>query len=419
MKKNILLAVFVCIQTLSGIAQSNPLDKKMEKVYNLVEKAKYKDASEYLEKILENNPEYGKGWDYLSKLRYKEYKDAKATDGIFSGNITVTTKEKGKDKKVENDSLANALMELLSKYSPSKIAYSKYIYTFRQALLTSEDAYQSSAILRSLFIDTPTDTAVSKKALKYYNDAESEFAKKNYENAAKLYKRATEEQPDFFKASLYMGDCFYFTENYPSAAEAFRNAVKTFPNLLEPRKYLIDSYAKQQLYDKSMEECIQAMTIYPDLSVAVKMDDAAYYQNKKIDFKWTPRLVFPNKIIDTTISTLNEYKPEKTPIVKDPWNFYQKALENIKPFCNKKGIIIEPNKFTDSKYLEVYSWEEMLKNSQSPSLDQARRMQKDGYLDCYVLITCFHYDFYDQYADFVSKRKDKVMEYYKKYIINK
>ena len=196
MKKNILLAVFVCIQTLSGIAQSNPLDKKMEKVYNLVEKAKYKDASEYLEKILENNPEYGKGWDYLSKLRYKEYKDAKATDGIFSGNITVTTKEKGKDKKVENDSLANALMELLSKYSPSKIAYSKYIYTFRQALLTSEDAYQSSAILRSLFIDTPTDTAVSKKALKYYNDAESEFAKKNYENAAKLYKRATEEQPD-------------------------------------------------------------------------------------------------------------------------------------------------------------------------------------------------------------------------------
>ena len=417
MKKTFLLIAAVCIQTVALFSQSNPLDKKMEKVYALVEKEKYKDATENLEKLLEDNPEYGKGWDFLLKLRYKDYQDSKATDGMFN-NISVTTKDK-KGKKAENDSMTNALVAMLSKYSPSKIAFSKYLYTIRQALLSSEDAYQSSALLRSLNIDPETDTAVSKKALKFFNDAEQEFAKKNYAAAAKIYKRAIEEQPDFFKASLYMGDCFYFTEDYVNATEAFKTAVTTFPNLLEPRKYLIDSYAKQHLYDKCLDECVQAMCLYPDLIVAVKMDDAAYYMNKKIDFRWTPRTVMPNKIVDTTLSSLNEYKPEKPKTVNAPWSFYQKALDNMKPNCNSKGVVITPNKLSDAGYLEVYSWEEMLKNSTDPSLDQARKMQKDGFLDCYVLITCFHYDFYDQYHDFVTKRKDKVLQYYKKYIVAK
>lgn len=176
MKNHLLLIVFVCLQSTSLFSQSNPLDKKMEKVYAMVEKEKFNDATEYLEKILEESPEYGKGWDYLSKLRYKEYKDSKSTDGIFD-NISVTTKDK-KGKKTENDSLSNSLVKMLSEFSPSKIAYNKYIYTFRQALLVSDDAYQSSALLRNLNIDSETDTAVCKKALKYYNDAESEFAKK-------------------------------------------------------------------------------------------------------------------------------------------------------------------------------------------------------------------------------------------------
>lgn len=418
MKKTILLIAAICIHANAIFSQSNPLDKKMEKVYDLVDKEKYKDASVKLEKLLEENPEYGTGWDFLSKLRYKEYEDSKLIDGIFSGNMTVTTKDEKGNKK-ENDSLSNALVDMISKISPSKRAFSKYIYTYRQALLTSNDAYHSSTLLRQQKIDPQIDTAVSKKALKYFNEAEQEFGKKNYEAAAKLYKRALEEQPDFFKAGMYLGDCFYFTKNYVNAIEAFKNSVNTFPTLLEPRKYLIDSYAKAGLYDKCIDECILALTVYPDLSVAVKMEDAAYYTDKKIDFKWTPRLVMPNKIVDASESTINEYKPEKLPTVKDPWTYYQKALENMKPNCNSKGIIITPNKLSDASYLEVYSWEEMLKNSTDPSLEQARKMQKDGFLDCYVLVTCFHYDFYDQYHDFVTKRKDKVLQYYKKYIVAK
>jgi tetratricopeptide (TPR) repeat protein len=406
--------------TASGLsAQSNKLDKKMEKAYNLVDAGKIHDADEYLEKLLNENPGYGPGWDYLIKVRYKEFLDSKKTDVLFKGNVTVTTKTKdGKDVKVENDSLAKQFMELLNNISPSKVAFSKYKYTMRKATLAADDAYNSSFRLRNHFIDKEIDTAVSKKALKYFDDAEEEFQKKNYDNASKLYKRALDEQPDFYKASLYMGDCFYFMGNYPSAILSFKSAVEKFPYLLEPRKYLIDSYLKERLYSDALEQSIYAMAVYPDQSIVGKLEDAAYQNNKKLSFKWTPRGVFPNRIItEKQKNDINEYNNGKESVVKQPWTFYENAMASIESYCNDKGLIVKPNTLTKSQYLEVYSWEEMLKKSNDPILEEARKMQSDGYLDCYVMITCFHFDIYDQYEDFVSKNRDKVIEYYNKYLV--
>jgi tetratricopeptide (TPR) repeat protein len=267
--------------TASGLsAQSNKLDKKMEKAYTLVKDGKYEDADKYLEKLLDENPEYGAGWDYLIQVRYKEYVDSKKADGIFSGNVTVTTKTKdGKAVKAEDDSLSKKLMEMLNTISPSKIAFSKYKYTMRKATLVTDDAFASSFRLRNHFVDKEIDTMVSKKALKYFNEAEDEFQKKNFANASKLYKRAVDEQPGFYKASLYLGDCYYFLGNYPDAIISFKSAVEKFPDQLEPRKYLIDSYAKEHLYSDALDQAILAMCVYPDQSLATKLDDAAYLNN--------------------------------------------------------------------------------------------------------------------------------------------
>ncbi|MGZ3901677.1 MAG: hypothetical protein ACXVDC_15225, partial [Bacteroidia bacterium] len=167
-------------------------------------------------------------------------------------------------------------------------------------------------------------------------------------------------------------------------------------------------------------ECIDAMAVYPDLSVELKMEDAVYYSDKKINITWTPRATLPNKIIkDSAKSDLNVYHEKTEKELKGAWLEYKNAMNKIKPFCNEKGIIIKSTPLATSKYLEVFSWEEMLKNSPDPMLGEARKMQKEGYLDCYVMVTCFHYDFYDQYKDFVSANKTRIKEYYKKYIVEK
>ncbi|MEI8202030.1 MAG: hypothetical protein WCH34_03405 [Bacteroidota bacterium] len=64
----------------------------------------------------------------------------------------------------------------------------------------------------------------------------------------------------------------------------------------------------------------------------------------------------------------------------------------------------------------MFSWEQMLANSTDPSLEQARQMMKEGFLDCYVFINCFHIDFYDQFLDFVSKNKERIIDYFQKHI---
>src|SRR6218665_2493739 len=410
MNKHLLL-IGLLISSFAVQAQSGKLDKKIEKVNNLVDKGKYSDADEALEKILDENPEYGDGWDYLARIRYQEYKDSKNADGLMGGNFTITTTDKDGKKTDGNDSLSKQLMELLTSIKPSKVAYNKYKYTLRLANIKTDDSYNNSSLLRIYFVDKPVDTAVGKKALKYFNNAEEEFSKKNYAEAAKLYKRAIDEQPDFYKAALYMGDCFYFLKNYADAITSFKVAIDRFPTQLEPRKYLVDAYAKEKLYAKALDECIAAMKVYPDRTIMNKMDDAAYLNNKKLDIKCTPRAVFPNS---TTAADQdrNAYKPKEELKATGAWGYYQDEIGRMKNNCDEKGIIVNPNSLTQSRYLEVYSWEEMLKNSTDPTLDEARRMQKDGYLDCYVMITCFHFDFYDQYLDFVAKNASRITDYF-------
>lgn len=417
MKRILYAMLFWCLTISTGYAQSNPIDKKMEKAYNLIEKNKVKEAEEYVEKILIENPDYGPGWIYLSKIRYKQYKDSKNMDTVF-GNMVITTKDSAGNEIKGNDSLAQRLSELLVTIKPSKKAYNKYIYTLRKATTLANDAYYCSQVLRNNFVDKEVDTAVNKKALNYFDDAEREFEKKNYHDASRLYKRALDLQPDFYKAALYMGDCFYFLGNYADAITSFKASVNRFPDALEPRKFLIDAYAKEHLYQKAVDESIEAICVYPDFAIQfAKFEDALFLNNQRLNIKWTPRDVLPNKIDTVKIAEdVEEYIPVEKQKINDPWNYYVQARNEIVKRCNDKGII-ENTSALRPEYMEVLSWEYMLSKSNHPSLDHARNMQKEGYLDCYAMVTCFHFDFYDQFSHFATANQNRIREYFKKFIV--
>ncbi len=406
---SILAFCFLMLSAANSFAQSNPLDKKLGKAQELVQDNKTDDAEKYVVKLLAEYPDFGDGWDMLASIRYLQYKDTKP----LQAQISVTAKdEKGKEVTLKNDSLTNQLMEMLSKISLPQIAYSKYIYTLRKATAMSKDAVRSCMLLRRIFVDINVDSNVNKKALKYFNEGDEEFSNKNYTKAATLYKRATEEQPEFYKAQMYLGDCYYATKDYTEAINAFRIAKDKYPDLLEPSKYLTDALGKLGQYEKAYDEAVRSFTIYPDFSMAMKMDDAAYMTNKKVNIIWTPRGVLPNKVEDTGKNGLNEYSDHDTAADGSPWKYYQAANDKINRYCDKNGIITKSNDLTKSRYMEVYGWEEMLKNSTDPLLNEARKMEKQNFLDCYVLVTCFHYDFYDQYLDFIAHNRDKVARYY-------
>ena len=100
------------------------------------------------------------------------------------------------------------------------------------------------------------------------------------------------------------------------------------------------------------------------------------------------------------------------------WKTYQNAITEIKDYCDDKGIITKSNSITKAKYLEVFAWEKMLAQKNLPKeFEFAKKMQELGYLDCYVFISMFQYDFYDQYKDFARNNRKRIKTYIETYLV--
>jgi len=404
MKITTVLLLFLSLSfPVISIAQNADLQKRLKKVDKLVTKNKLEKATLKVEEMMELYPSFGGGWNVLVVLRKELWMRSEREDSKL-GTIEITTEGENVDQAAIES--VKKLEQLLNQMVPSKIKHAEYINAMRRALVYSNTTYDSSINLRSHYKKANVDTNVNELALEYYNDGEKAFHKKDYDKAIEKYTLALEHQPDFYKAILYIGDAYYFQEKYDEAITQFDEAIKMQPQLLEPRKYLVDSYAGKELYENCLIESIKTFTIYPDLSMYTKLEEAVRLNNSKLTVFWTPRDCLPNKINENEFIEIKEGK------ARGYWKYYKNAREEVAKFCDDSGIIILENALTKSKYLEVYSWEKMLQESPSSQFEDARKMQELGYLDCYVLITCFHPDFYAQYRDFADNNQEKIIKYF-------
>jgi tetratricopeptide (TPR) repeat protein len=381
---------------LSHAQLSSKDEKKYTNAEKLFDKGKGEDAEKILLKLAQKYPQESRVWNLLTDVQYYNYRVLKKKDK--SMNFTVTVKDKDGNVK-EDDSLANKLVELLNANKPSVIYFKTFINTCRDATLHDPKATKPSMMLRNFYVDAPVDTAIKEEAWKFFNKAENEFQERNYSNAVGFYKKAIEADSSFYKAKLYLGDTYYHLKDYPNAVKYFRSAVAERPDLLEPRKYLVDALFYMGARDSAMSECINAIICYPDASLFIKYRDGARHQGKDFKRYWVERKVFPNKVGN---------KEPVAPAADLPWKHYQDALKDIEPYCDSRGVINKSNTLTKSLYAEVYAWEHMLKNTPEDKFEAARKLQKLGYLDCYVMVSLFHFDLWDQYKSFAATNKERI-----------
>lgn len=315
-------------------------------------------------------------------------------------NISVSVDSKDGDKK-KDDSLANAFMNLFQEVKPSKLAWKETIRICREGMAKSEDCEYVNMYIRMLTIDKNPDTLVSENAHKAFMKGEEAFQKRNYADAMKYYKEATDLEPKYFKAKLYIGDSYYGNQQYEEALKYYKEAEAIYPPSLEARKYVYDVYFKLGMYDKAYDEALDALFYFPEYGFFYRLDKAAKQNHKSFYRQWMPREVLPIQ------DPVNPYKG------KDKgWLAYIKALNDIKPYCNDKGIIVKQNDLTTSHYAEVYAWEKLLEAAPAdPKFETARKMKEKGYLDCYCLFSLYHIDNQEQYRDFVSNNRSKWMAY--------
>jgi tetratricopeptide (TPR) repeat protein len=369
--KNIIYALLLLLAMQTGV--SAQMDEKVTNAITLFTDGKYTEGLTAMEKIVANDKTNVDNWDILMKMRQQRY-----------------------------------ILAVQKRASNTQALFIEYINTCRESELY---AYTEEATihLRSFFVDYVVDTAVSDSAKAKFNAAESFFGAEDYNAAAELYRQAMQIQPDYYKANLYLGDSYWLLQELDSAELYFKKSIERCPDLLEPRKYLVDAYMDGKKNELALEAVVAAICIYPDRGMMLRLSKIgkAMY-DKSIDIHWVQRKAFPN------IMNIAQEKP------KDKlWAAYHKAEAEIAPYCNEAGVIVKANTLTEAKYMEVYCWEKMLKSTKKLPKEMAfaKRMMDEGWLDCYVFTTMFHFDFYLQYRYFIKSNAERVKEFLLKKII--
>lgn len=386
--------LFLLLFTVGSLfAQSGQPDKKVMKAIETFNSGDTEKGIELMRKVIETDPS-NQNWDFLVTMYFRRFE--------YSGESIV-------------DQITQALMQDLSgKKSKMKLnviespgaSFDALVNVCREASLNSQGT-EASRYLRNFFVDYQPDTTVSETAKKWFDKAEYYFAKEDFVHARNYYKKALDAEPEYYKAAIYLGDSYFFLEKMDSAAYFFQKGIDMHPHLLEPRKYLVDALNESEKYEEAVRECLEAIYIYPDEAMYLKLDYSFEKLGRKFSKHWVRRKCEVNSIGSNPVKTT------------DPvWMQYQKAKDEIKQYCDSTGIIVKTCPLTKSKYMEVYAWEKMLKSASSVPADLAfaKKMADAGYLDCYIFVSVFHFDLYDQYADFVVYNMDRIKTYVDTYL---
>lgn len=394
MKKFLVLLLF-SLQWL--MAQNIDYDAILRKSDAYKQSQEYDKGIKYLQGILKKNPFIGAFWDELAGF-YQRKEQTSNVISISTGDIN--------DKNFLNDLLMQAL---------TRPNYYKMIYTSRCGAACGYGSTWCEILLRNMLVDHPVDTAVSTEAKEYFDKAEKDFGDQNFGKAIENYKKAIEKDSTYYKANLYLGDTYYAMKDYKNAILYFKQGIIAQPNLLEPRKYLVDAYLNADAYEDALDACVKGICVYPDFSMMIKLKDIHEALGHKFNYCKLMRTVLPN-------GTELDKKSEKQvvivrPIKNSAWLQYKQGILNFKSISDSKEIIYDQNGKTPLQYQEIEAWKYMLSNSNSNILEDAKKIEQDGYLECYVMIDNFHVDFYNQFKVWIEGNKEKVATYLTTYRI--
>jgi tetratricopeptide (TPR) repeat protein len=390
------MAAFLFFSSYS-IAQPSVLkaDKGYNKALKYFEENKIEKAIETINPLLRKYQEYPEVWDAAMAIYMKQYQDALKNDELFSIIQIAMDSAMKKESSFQNISFS----------SPSKRCLNEFQDLCYTATLKTQQS-TASTYLRVLNIDPAVDKNIGKEAKELFNQAESSFEKKDYGNALSLYDQALAVEPNYYKANLYKGDTYYAIKDYENAILYYKKAADLQPNLLEPRKYLTDAFIRLKRFEDALDACITGMLVYPDESMFEKLSIIANGLGKKANVHWTARNYDVNRINGTQAA-----------IEELPWKYYREAKDKIAESCDTNGLIIKKNTLTHQQFMEVFSWEEMIKNSNDTRYAFAKKMMDEKYLDCYAFVSEFHYGIYQQYKIFSKDNGEKIRFYIKNYLI--
>lgn len=384
----IAFAVFLAVAPLQAQNYTVAETKAFEKSKSLFEKKKYDKAIETLNKVLFAHVHDEQLWQHRVLFERARYEDAYANDLAF-----IVKKANKNSGSAEID-----LGDLKSlKY------YDEMLYACYGATLYAPHQDLASLLLHENYNEPTVDTLVGEQAKEYYSKGQQAQSTGDYAEAIRYFEKAFREDTTYYGAASDLAYVYYKDDKTGKAIEWFTRAAKLQPEMLEPHFYLVEIYTNQKDWEHAYTACLNAMIQYPFTGYMTRMETICEKLNKTFTLHWMDRDYFP-----AVVTIQNQEQA-----TSQPWSFYTGAKDRLSSYCDDNGVIKKSNTVTDSKYLEVYSWEYMLKKSDDDTkeIGFARRMQEQGYLDCFALFSMYHITFNQQYIHFRDNNRDRLKTY--------
>lgn len=387
--KGLFIALIAFLMVTPLFAQNYTVEetKSIEKSRKLHEKGKYDKAIATINKVLFAHVHDPELWKYRVLYEKSRY------DAQWEKDLNAILKEINKKGTATID--------------PEKMKSFQYrdemLFACYGATLYAPDQDLAGLLLHEAYVEPSVDTAVSDQAKEYLNKGFEAQNEKSYSEAVRQFEKAYKEDTTYYNAASNIAYTYYLDKQYDKAIVWFRKAIRMQPDMFEPHFYLLEIYMTQEDWQNAYDACIDGMIQYPFTGYFTKMETICEKLNKTFKLHWMERDYFPNM--------MNVKNQEQA--TEQPWSFYTGAKERIADYCNEDGVIKKSNTLTESKYLEVYSWEYMLKKSDTDEkeIGFARKMQEQGYLDCYAMLSMFHITFWEQYVHFRENNRERLRTY--------
>lgn len=381
------LIAFLMVVPAFSQAYTSAETKSIEKSKTFYKNEKYDKAVSTITKVQNAHPHDAELWQLRVQYEYTRYQVQ------YYEDILAILKKAQKKGTVEVD--FNALKSSQYEMELVSACYLATLYAPNQDL--------ASSVIHDQFIKPSADTSISDEAKDLKSTGDEEYTNGNYSSAIRKYEKAIGEDSNYYGATYKMAFAYYKDEKYDKAETWFMRAIKLQPEMLDPRYYLVECYIEEKNWDMAYSACIDGMIQYPFSGYFTQMDKICDKKDKTFKLHWMERDYSPNMLNLTSQSSITD----------EPWSHYRSAKEKIADYCNDEGIIKKSQTITDQKYLESYSWELMLKKTETEDHEFgfARKQQEQGYLDCFSFFSMFHIAFWDQYAHFRDANHDRLKAY--------
>jgi tetratricopeptide (TPR) repeat protein len=258
-------------------------------------------------------------------------------------------------------------------------------------------------------------------------EGEEAFASGNLPKALEMYKRALVLEPKLYEAALFIGDVYFKSADHANAAEWYGRAIAMEPDRETAYRYWGDSLMKQGRFTEAGDKFVEAYLAEP-YSRLTRAGFLNWGEKAHIELAH-PRVDVPTNVTskdkDTTI-TLDPNvlaKNDKTGapaawmaygIIRASWQ-----TEFAKQYPNEKTYrhSLKEEAAALRGALEALKNQKLDPKNVDPSLQTLQKLDKEGLLECFVLLALPDAGIAQDFADYRKANLEKLRRYVKDYVL--